>query len=145
MDTGSYALLMFNSRRSSIQVGALGEVEFKRGYYVYIGSAFGPGGVDARVRRHLRCDKKLHWHIDYLTRLAPVIQINYRKESVRREHEWALALCAQSQFQIPVPGFGSSDCNCVSHLFRTIKRPARNYLPLSVARDVDADLEFPLR
>ncbi len=96
MDTGSYALLMENRRCSSILVGALGEVEFKRGFYVYIGSAFGPGGVDARVRR---------------------------------EHEWALALSALPQFQIPVPGFGSSDCNCVSHLFHAFQRPVRHYLP----------------
>ena len=129
MDTGSYALLMYNRKRSIIDVGALGRVEFARGYYVYIGSAFGPGGVDARVRRHLRQEKKLHWHIDYLTRLAPVIQVNYRKEGVRREHEWALALSAQAQFSMPVPRFGSSDCNCVSHLFHALKRPLRNYLP----------------
>jgi len=36
------------------------------GYYIYIGSAFGPGGVRARMLRHLRADKPKHWHIDYL-------------------------------------------------------------------------------
>ena len=40
------------------------------GCYVYAGSARGPGGIRARVRRHLRPDKTPHWHIDQVTAYA---------------------------------------------------------------------------
>ena len=37
------------------------------GLYGYCGSAYGPGGIRARVARHQRPSKKLRWHVDYLT------------------------------------------------------------------------------
>ncbi|MED5219495.1 MAG: DUF123 domain-containing protein [Candidatus Neomarinimicrobiota bacterium] len=49
---GTYALILFNSSAATLHIGALGTVDFSRGYYVYIGSAFGPGGLKGRLRHH---------------------------------------------------------------------------------------------
>ena len=70
---GSYVLLLRNQAAVTIQVGKSGMLQTKRGYYLYVGSAFGSGGLDARLRRHFRSEKRHHWHIDYLRdRMQPV-------------------------------------------------------------------------
>lgn len=61
---GTYALIVELKEEEEIEVGRLGVLSFKRGYYAYIGSAM--GGLDGRIGRHLRKDKNKHWHIDYL-------------------------------------------------------------------------------
>ena len=54
------------SKRLEIVVGRLGVIQAERGYYVYVGSALGSGGLAARVGRHCRREKRLRWHVDYL-------------------------------------------------------------------------------
>jgi Uri superfamily endonuclease len=39
------------------------------GRYLYCGSAKGPGGIRARLGRHMRCGKVVHWHVDHITEL----------------------------------------------------------------------------
>lgn len=63
---GAYILLL-RSSGVSLRVGALGIVELPEGVLAYVGSARGPGGLGARVKRHFRKGKVLRWHIDYLT------------------------------------------------------------------------------
>jgi len=58
-----------------LRIGKLGIHNLPHGYYVYVGSAL--GGLASRLRRHLRSEKRLHWHIDYLLRQAAVAQIWY--------------------------------------------------------------------
>ncbi len=62
---GTYALFITFGHDEEIAVGALGRHLFRAGTYCYVGSAM--GGIDQRVSRHLAHDKKLRWHIDYLT------------------------------------------------------------------------------
>jgi hypothetical protein len=62
---GTYVLILELTTRKVIQVGALGRIKFTAGWYAYAGSAFGPGGLAARINRHLMSAKKPHWHIDY--------------------------------------------------------------------------------
>ena len=85
------------------------------GWYVYAGSAHGPGGMRARVARHMKPDKTPHWHIDNITiAWPPVAAICYPGG-----HECDLVrdLIRQQTFAAPLPGFGSSDCRtCTSHL-----------------------------
>jgi len=73
-------------------------------------------GFKARISRHLKSNKKPLWHIDYLLQKAPItdIIIGETKERV----ECAIAQALSSQFD-SIPGFGSSDCHCPSHLFFT--------------------------
>jgi len=89
------------------------------GHYVYAGSAYGTGGLKARLSRHLRRGKKPHWHIDHLTAKAEAITAF----AVAGGNECALvrSLLESGQYRQPLPGFGSSDCRtCISHLLAPI-------------------------
>lgn len=118
---GTYILWLFLKRGVRIEVGRLGTTDFKRGWYAYVGSAFGPGGLAARLGRHLRLSKKQRWHIDYLRASADVREIWYSDASVSQEHIWANALNRQDTD--PILGFGCSDCRCPTHLFFFTRRP----------------------
>ena len=65
---GSYVLLITVAAPLTIHAGRLGAIALSPGTYAYTGSALGPGGLRARVGRHLRAEKRPHWHIDALTR-----------------------------------------------------------------------------
>jgi len=52
----TYILLIYVSEDLKIKVGQLGETSFKKGDYIYIGSA--KGYLEARLRRHLKKGKK---------------------------------------------------------------------------------------
>jgi len=120
---GSYALLLFLPRRTTLTVGRLGSMAFKRGYYLYLGSAFGPGGIRARVRRHLKNEKKHYWHIDYLRYRAEVKAVWVMCGNGNMEHHWAGELINHAIACDPIPQFGCSDCTCPSHLFYFKKNP----------------------
>ncbi|MGI9342382.1 MAG: GIY-YIG nuclease family protein [Gammaproteobacteria bacterium] len=119
---GSYALVMRNHVRKHVDVGRLGRILFERGYLVYVGSAFGPGGLRARVGRHASTNKTLHWHVDYLRPHVELEEAWLTTDAGNREHDWAQRLGAR--LEIAHPRFGSSDCRCVSHLFFADDRPA---------------------
>ncbi len=114
---GTYALILRAAQPAKVQVGKLGDLQILAGSYVYVGSAFGPGGVRARLRRHLRRPPRPHWHIDYLRRVVPPSEIWYAQSDVQREHLWASAFQSLPGARIPLRGFGASDCGCVAHLF----------------------------
>jgi Uri superfamily endonuclease len=113
----TYALVLRVIDNKLIDVGALGYLEFKPGFYIYVGSAFGSGGLRGRLTHHLSSSKKSHWHIDYLRQQANLSTIWYTYDSVRREHQWAKVLVTMPEMSVPLPGFGSSDCRCNAHLF----------------------------
>ncbi len=121
---GTYALVLVSAAARTIQVGKLGELAVEPGFYVYVGSAAGPGGLRARVARHLRDSKRIHWHIDYLRSVAAVEEVWFTTQAGGTEHRWANALGSMPGASVPLPGFGSSDCRCVSHLFYFSSRPA---------------------
>jgi len=87
---------------------------FPAGYYAYIGSAL--NGLQARLERHLRKEKRLHWHIDYLLREARIVDIVTCRSQERTE--CAIATSLAERFDA-VASFGASDCRCSSHLFRS--------------------------
>ncbi|WP_022669250.1 GIY-YIG nuclease family protein [Desulfospira joergensenii] len=109
---GTYIIVLHFDRARTIDVGKLGPVQFRKGYYAYVGSAFGPGGMKSRIRHHILPKKRCHWHLDYLDTAAKEIWVS--EPGARLEHEWALSLGRTSSGRIP--GFGSSDCACDSHL-----------------------------
>jgi Uri superfamily endonuclease len=111
------------TRKRSIRIGRLGTFELQPGYYVYAGSAFGPGGLAARLGRHLRPSLRLRWHIDYLRAHTVPVEF-WTIEGLRREHRWAAALGSLAGAAIPLAGFGASDCACRSHLFFFERRPS---------------------
>jgi len=109
---GSYILLIKLAANKDIFVGKLGNVYFPKATYAYVGSAM--NGLGARLARHLRSEKKLHWHIDYLLKEAGVKEIILCRGDNRVECSLAQALARGLQC---IPGFGSSDCKCRSHLY----------------------------
>jgi len=111
---GSYVILIRLPKAQTITIGSLSDVYFPRGYYAYVGSAL--GGVESRLSHHLSRTKKRHWHIDYLLQKASITDIIIGESESRVE--CAIAQVLNSQFD-SIPGFGSSDCRCPSHLFFT--------------------------
>ena len=121
---GTYVLLMRLMKPRQLTVGRLGKHRFSRGWYAYVGSALGPGGVRARIGHHLRNSAQPRWHIDYLTQHVTPNEAWVTVHPSHWEHRLAQWLQHLSGSGVPVRGFGSSDCRCVSHLFRFNHRPA---------------------
>ena len=96
----------------------------RAGWYVYCGSAFGSGGLRARLGRHAASEKKLHWHVDYLLEVTELREMWVTKDAQRREHDWAALVSGSMQGGLVADGFGSSDCDCPSHLFYFTRRPS---------------------
>ncbi len=120
---GTYILILRLKKNQLVQVGNLGSFNFQTGFYAYVGSAFGPGGLTARLKHHLGSSARPHWHIDYLLQWAKLEQVWLTEEAVHREHQWA-ALLQDSPFAtVSVKRFGASDCKCLTHLFYLQKRP----------------------
>jgi Uri superfamily endonuclease len=68
----SYVLLIELENEKRIGIGKLGNIKFKKGFYVYVGSA--KKNLIQRVERHYSKEKKLHWHIDYLLESSKIIE-----------------------------------------------------------------------
>jgi Uri superfamily endonuclease len=114
VDKGTYILTMKLENAVEIAIGKLGRFTFPAGHYLYFGSAM--NGLHARITRHLRKDKKLHWHIDYLLQKATIIEIFCVESEERLECRLCLEATKLPGANIPVKGLGSSDCRCTSHL-----------------------------
>ncbi len=122
--TGTYILLLKSDSEMEIQIGRLKAHLFPPGFYAYIGSAFGPGGLKSRIGRHLTKTKKCHWHIDYLRSCIEPYEVWYSNHRGKQECAWLRLLCATDGACCPCAGFGSSDCNCPSHLVYFKRRPS---------------------
>lgn len=114
---GSYMLIILIRGSLRVKPGSLPPARLPPGYYVYVGSAMGPGGFERRVSRHLRRVKRARWHIDYLTKLRMVeirrafyIRLPYGESKLT-------GLLSSLGFQKIVKGFGSTDSQDFTHLF----------------------------
>lgn len=139
---GTYALILRLREEAEIDVGRLGKFVFPAGFYVYVGSARGPGGIRARLGRHLRGVARPHWHIDHLRSAAQVYGFGYQVDNLEThstalppECGWSQALAALPDAGILAPGFGASDCRmgCQAHLIHfptldSILLPEKVYL-----------------
>jgi Uri superfamily endonuclease len=107
----SYQLEILVARSLHLQIGRFGEHGFPAGRYVYTGSA--RRNFEARIARHLRKEKTLRWHIDWLL-AAPDVTVTKVRRSTRDECQ----LNRSAGGTVVVPGFGASDCRagCGSHL-----------------------------
>ena len=111
---GSYVLVLRLDEQIDVDVGKLGLVRFRSSVYLYFGSAL--NGLNGRIQRHLRREKKIHWHIDRLTSLASIEDVWWINDGKNWECAWANETEALTRRVTSVAGFGSSDCNCGSHL-----------------------------
>lgn len=114
---GIYALIIRIEEPRELKIGDLVRDEFQ-GDYLYVGSAHGPGGLQ-RVSRHLKAaageSGNDHWHIDYL--IGPGVIRETWLLPTDKDLECELATSLEKSFEQPVKDFGSSDCDCFSHLF----------------------------
>jgi len=109
---GSCLIIIKLEDNKKLEVGKLGKIDFKKGYYVYVGSAM--NGLEKRIQRHLRSQKKTHWHIDYFLSQGKIINVFFKLSNNKQECEIAKSLGEKlSAFS----GFGCSDCKCKTHLF----------------------------
>ena len=113
---GSYALVFRMKHTYNLSIGRLGHHHFLPGYYIYLGSALGPGGITARIRRHLRYSYKKapHWHVDRLLGVSRISEIWWKAGTESVECLWAVRLAKIGS--IHIAGFGASDCRCAGHL-----------------------------
>lgn len=131
---GIYLLILrLDADLADFAIGRLGCYCFTAGYYLYVGSAFGSGGITARLAHHQHRPKpRLHWHIDYLREHAALLEVWGIATPARLERCWAHALALTPGLSIPAPGFGASDSDAASHLFYTPDPPARDQLMLAL-------------
>lgn len=113
---GDYVLWLTLPSPAVLTIGRLGTFVFPAGFYAYVGSARGPGGLAGRLKHHLAPVLKPHWHIDYLRAAAPVERVWWLAGAAPREHDWAASLAALPGAALVVPRFGASDCACPAHL-----------------------------
>ncbi len=117
MDKGTYIILSEATTPFQCRIGKLGELKGAKGYYLYVGSAQGSGGLKARVRHHLRISSKPHWHFDYIRPYLSLKWIWFAESRIRYEHQWALALENLPASRCVLEKFGATDCNCKSHFY----------------------------
>lgn len=114
-EPGAYVLLIELTVPLALDIPRLGTTMLAPGRYAYCGSAYGPGGLRARIGRHLRRNKSQRWHVDRLTAAGRVVGLR----TVPGGQECTLLgdLLDLPGVSVPVPGFGSSDCRtCPAHL-----------------------------
>jgi Uri superfamily endonuclease len=113
--SGVYCLVLWLPRAHRISIAGESGCRVERGWYVYTGSA--KRNLPARLLRHLRRSKKLHWHIDYLRAVASIRQIWVWPWTAGAECRTNTMVSRMQDATCPVKGFGASDCQCAAHLF----------------------------
>jgi sugar fermentation stimulation protein A len=118
-DRGSYLIVLQLGEDKRVKVGKLGTVLFKKGFYVYVGSAM--VNLTSRIKRHQGLRKTFYWHIDFLRESADFLCSLAIRSSDRLECEMARSVSKIAQWS--VKEFGSSDCTCATHLFGFTDNP----------------------
>jgi Uri superfamily endonuclease len=145
---GTYVLVAFAAQMKRLEIGRLGACDIVPGYYAYVGSAYGAGGLRARIGHHLESTATPHWHIDYLLGVAEPVEVWYTGAEQKLEHHGAELLEKVPHFRMPIRRFGSSDYHRSrsSHLFFSKGRPSFRWFRQKVAEHfegVEAELHLP--
>jgi Uri superfamily endonuclease len=112
---GAYLLIIKVRKPCRIKIGKLGNQNFGKYYYVYVGSAL--RDLKKRIERHFKKEKKIKWHIDYLlaSKFASlecaIIFLSTKKI------ECLISEKISKFAKGFVKKFGSTDCKCKSHLY----------------------------
>ena len=121
-DSGSYIVILRLRKNSTISIGGLGDIRFRKGYYLYVGSA--RKNLSSRLERHRRRRKRLFWHVDFLRAVAEFhVAVPFRTQDIL---ECAIARAVSEIAEWEIPAFGSSDCLCSSHLYGMGKDPLQS-------------------
>ena len=132
---GSYILVTYLGKDLKIRIGKLGIIDFIKGYYCYVGSAFGKiVNLENRIRRYKKLNREkkgnLKWHIDYFL-VSPNVSIK-RVITFNKKIECEIAKIIEKNSNKTIFGFGSSDCKCKSHFYyfkslRGLKRTLKSF------------------
>jgi Uri superfamily endonuclease len=126
---GAYVVAVAVATPIEVRCGGAAPALLQAGRYLYCGSAYGPGGLRARLGRHFRKAKSIRWHVDQLTTRGEVIGAWAIPQGDECELVQRLGL-----LPVPVDGFGASDCaRCRSHLLRWPHRVARSTIVAALA------------
>jgi Uri superfamily endonuclease len=110
---GAYVLAIDIGKSVTVTIPGRPRKRLPPGRYLYCGSAWGPGGLRARLARHMRRGKTIRWHVDRLTEAGAVVGAWVLPGGDECDLAGAL-----SRLPVPLAGFGSTDCTrCRSHLF----------------------------
>ena len=131
-DSGVYVMVMHLDHDLDLEIGSKGMMHFKAGYYMYVGSA--KANLTKRIERHKRKRKKMHWHLDYFRGHCEMIAGLPIRTSLD-DAECTLADAVRDVAEWDVPKFGSSDCDCKSHLFGMTENPIHNQSFMNVVED----------
>ena len=122
-EKGTYLLWFGVTQLQRVSIGRLGEFDIVPGYYAYLGSAHGHGGLKSRIQHHL-ANATRHWHIDYLMPNADPVEIWFAMGDRKLESQLAEILQGMNKLKTPIPRFGASDYrrSRITHLFYTKRR-----------------------
>jgi Uri superfamily endonuclease len=115
-DSRIYSLIVKLDKNQKIKIGKLGRINFKKGFYIYTGSAL--NGLRKRIERYRKKQKKLLWHMDYLlaNKNAKIVEVFIIKTNKKLECRLNKVISTLSN-AISIMGFGCSDCGCDTHLY----------------------------
>jgi Uri superfamily endonuclease len=138
-NSGAYVLILELTGVITLTIGALGEYEFKSGYYAYVGSALGSNGFN-RVLRHIRVSEGSNqtrkWHIDYLSSVSTIIEA-HKVFTLERVECTISSAIFNSLGVSSMKGFGCSDCKCESHLYYCENLAEINEVVIKAMRQVN--------
>lgn len=111
---GCYCLIIHLDKTSEIEIGKLGKINFRKGNYIYVGSAM--NSLMARINRHLSEKKRLHWHVDYLLKNenSKIREVIYNVSDEKIECKLSQSISKKGE---GIKDFGCSDCQCKSHMY----------------------------
>jgi sugar fermentation stimulation protein A len=121
---GAYTLIIDLEEDLELHLKSLGDLSFKKGTWIYVGSAMGGGStsLENRIGRHFRSEKTIHWHIDHLLKSHSKIRSAiWAESSVQIECDIAKAIRQMNNIFPGPEGFGASDCRkkCWTHLYQS--------------------------
>ncbi len=114
---GTYVLWPHLPAPAQVEIGKLGPFSLLAGWYGYVGSAMGSGGLRGRLKHHFNPIRRPHWHIDYLRQVAISQAVWAIADSTSHEHFWASVLHRLPGALMSMRRFGASYCQCEMHLY----------------------------
>ncbi len=103
---GTSVLITLVPHMKHSETGRLGAYEIFPGNFVGVSSAFGAGGLGARIGRRLELTATPHWHIDYLLDVAEPVEVWYTTANRKLERHRAELSEKTPRFCVPVPRLG---------------------------------------
>jgi Uri superfamily endonuclease len=122
---GTYVMILRSEHATVLRIGRLGTFWLPSGFFLYVGSAFGGGGVGARTNRHCCSQTPKMWNLDHIKAIARPVELWWTHVAEKVECPWAMALAELPGYCCPAPRCGGNDCkSCPAHLYHTNKRPS---------------------